>query len=412
MRIKNNYTNTNMPNKDSAKLLQSLLEDGKMELSEVLDMCDMVNKKKIIREKYQNKIKHRKDDDRYYIYINRKQVIAKSEDALYQKLYDLEYGTQTYSMSDIFPLWLKWKRDNTAVTGRTLRIYTEQWDKYFADHSIINKPIKDVTAKDFTELFRKWTSKRQLSTKMFNNLKSLCNGIYSYAISELEIVSFNPIKGMDMRQFPMKPVANNDDNVFTDADRKLLLNHLKDDSDPYALAISFDFNVTMRFAELSALRQEDYKDGVMKIRSQHLLDVDMNDDLTFSENRFINSDHVKGNTEHGFRSIPLNDTARACVEKAISLNPGGEFIFMFDDKQLSVSTFNARLRRYCKEIGIPYRSSHKIRFCVASILYQNGMPLTELKRLLGHSTTAMTLHYLRNVSADSHTLDIMQSALG
>ena len=244
MRIKNNYTNTNMPNKDSAKLLQSLLEDGKMELSEVLDMCDMVNKKKIIREKYQNKIKHRKDDDRYYIYINRKQVIAKSEDALYQKLYDLEYGTQTYSMSDIFPLWLKWKRDNTAVTGRTLRIYTEQWDKYFADHSIINKPIKDVTAKDFTELFRKWTSKRQLSTKMFNNLKSLCNGIYSYAISELEIVSFNPIKGMDMRQFPMKPVANNDDNVFTDADRKLLLNHLKDDSDPYALAISFDFNVT------------------------------------------------------------------------------------------------------------------------------------------------------------------------
>ena len=63
-----------------------------MDLSEVLDMCDMVNKKKIIREKYQNKIKHRKDDDRYYIYINRKQVVAKSEDALYQKLYDLEYG--------------------------------------------------------------------------------------------------------------------------------------------------------------------------------------------------------------------------------------------------------------------------------------------------------------------------------
>ena len=118
------------------------------------------------------------------------------------------------------------------------------------------------------------------------------------------------------------------------------------------LAICFDFQVTLRFAELSGLRKEDYKDGKICIRTQHLLDVDMNDDLTFSANRFINADHVKGNTEHGFRTIPLNDTAKDILERAITLNPSGEYIFMFEDKQLSVSTFNARLRRYCKELGI------------------------------------------------------------
>ena len=230
-------------------------------------------------------------------------------------------------------------------------------------------------------------------------------------MAELELVTYNPIKGIDMKQFPLKPTNNNDDNVFTENDRKRLLEHLKNDDDIYALAISFDFQLTLRFGELSGLRKCDYKNGKIRISQQHLLDVDMKDDLSFSENRFINTDHVKGNTEHGFRSLPLNDSARTIIERAIELNPDGDYIFMFEGNQLSISTFNARLRRYCKEIGIEYHSSHKIRFCVASILYQNGMPLTELKRMLGHSTVQMTLHYLRNVSADSQTLDIMQKCL-
>ena len=111
-------------------------------------------------------------------------------------------------------------------------------------------------------------AKRELNAKMFNNIKSIINGIFSYAISELEIVSFNPIKGMDMRQFPMKPTSNSDDDVFSVDERKLLLSHLEDEEDAYALAIRFDFNVTMHFAELSALRKEDYKNGKILIRSQ------------------------------------------------------------------------------------------------------------------------------------------------
>ena len=386
-------------------------DSGTIDMSEALRQVDIMNKRRLIKDKYQGKIKERADDGRVYVYVNRKQIIAQNIDELYSKLYEIEYGKETFSMADIFPLWMCWKRDNTATCGRTLRIIEDQWRKFFCANAITQKPLVELTGKDFIDLFRKWTRKRELTAKMFNNLKSICNGIYSYAISELEIVQYNPIKGIDMRQFPMKTPANNDDNVFTADDRKALLQHLSNDDDMYALAICFDFQVTLRFAELSGLRKEDYKDGKIRICTQHLLDVDMNDDLTFSANRFFNADHVKGNTEHGFRTIPLNDTAKSIIERAIELNPDGEYIFMFEDKQLSISTFNARLRRYCRELGIEYHSSHKIRFCVASILYQNGMPLTELIRMLGHSTTQMTLHYLRNVSANSDTLDIMQKCL-
>ena len=63
-----------------------------------------------------------------------------------------------------------------------------------------------------------------------------------------------------------------------------------------------------------------------------------------------------------------------------------------DGRQLNANSFNRWLKRYCEECGVPVRSSHKIRFCTASILYSNGMDLPTLQRLLGHSTAAMSMH--------------------
>ena len=81
-----------------------------------------------IKNKYKDKIKHRKDDQRVYVYVNRRQVIAGDEEELFRKLYDMEYGLLGSSMEDIFPLWMKWKRDYTAVSGKTLQINTQQWN--------------------------------------------------------------------------------------------------------------------------------------------------------------------------------------------------------------------------------------------------------------------------------------------
>ena len=82
-----------------------------------------------------------------------------------------------------------------------------------------------------------------------------------------------------------------------------------------------------------------------------------------------------------------------------------------DGRQLNANSFNRWLKRYCEECGVPVRSSHKIRFCTASILYSNGLDLPTLQRLLGHSTAAMSMHYLRRVTPTTDTAAIMTSAL-
>ena len=390
--------------------LLSLLEGDNIDVSEVLNQVNKMKKIQKIKEQYKDKIKYRKDGRQVYIYINRKQISAKDTFELYEKLYTMDYGEDTYTMRDLFPIWIKWKRDNTPVNIRTLRIYAEEWKRYFEPYDIIDVPLVSLSAKDFVRLFRQWTRKRELTSRMFCNLKSIINGIYYYAMTELETVQCNPVKGIDMRQFPMKPVRN-DQDVFSIEDRRKLLAHLADKNDIYSLAIQFDFQVVMRFAELAALRWDQIKAGRIYIDSQYLLTMEMDDDLNFCNKECENVDHVKGNTNQGYRYIDLTSEAQAILEKVKAINPDGKYIFMNNGKQMSISTFNDNLRRHCRNVGITERSSHKIRFCTASILYQNGVPLAELQRMLGHTSTAMTLNYIRSVISNEESRKIMEKAL-
>ena len=69
-------------------------------------------------------------------------------------------------------------------------------------------------------------------------------------------------------------------------------------------------------------------------------------------------------------------------------------------------------KQVCDELGIEYRSSHKLRFSTASIMYKNGMEDTELQKLLGHTTLSMTRHYLCNITSSEETANKMAAILG
>ena len=74
--------------------------------------------------------------------------------------------------------------------------------------------------------------------------------------------------------------------------------------------------------------------------------------------------------------------------------------------------FNHRIEKCCDELGIEYRSSHKVRFTIVYIMYKNGVGAPELQKMLGHTTLAMTTHYLRSVTPKEDTLLKMNSVLG
>ena len=84
---------------------------------------------------------------------------------------------------------------------------------------------------------------------------------------------------------------------------------------------------------------------------------------------------------------------------------------MINGRQLRSDSFNRRLKQVCETLGIPYRSSHQIRFTVATMLFQSGVPITQLSFLLGHSDTNTTWHYIRQTLPDENTISTMISVL-
>ena len=107
-----NFQNNNLTGRGSflsPSAIPSLLDlfnNGTMDSAEILETLEKMKNYNRIKEKYQDKIKHRKDGRQVYVLINRKQIAASNEDALYEKLYAMEYGCENYTMEDIFPLGL------------------------------------------------------------------------------------------------------------------------------------------------------------------------------------------------------------------------------------------------------------------------------------------------------------------
>lgn len=379
-------------------LFQEIVNCGMLSSSEFPEQLFMIKKKKV-DSVHTGKIYERKDG-RFITRVSEngeeKQVSGKSEADLYTKLYDFYFGESNSTLETLYPQWLKWREEQASVSPKTIKENSYLWNAYLKDTPISKIPIRLLKPKDFIKFFREVTKGGEITRKRFNDMKSVLNGIIYYAI-ELEIIEHNYLRDINYKQFRYK-AENNNILPFTEEERLKIIAHLPN-NDLYSLALKFDFHMILRIGELKGLKWSDIKGDYIYIQ------------------RFINDDNeiiedIKGHQEEGRRFIPLTATAKQLLERIREINPNSEFLFVHDGVPLATVTFNRRLKKCCKELGIEYRSSHKVRFSTASIMYKNGVGTPELQKMLGHTTLAMTTHYLRSVTPEEETLLKMNSVLG
>lgn len=229
----------------------------------------------------------------------------------------------------------------------------------------------------------------------------------------MKSVPHNPLNDVDMSVFRnrCKPKNTSKDN-YSLAERSAILEYLAPKTDIFSLAISLSMYLCIRIGELTAIRPEDIFNGMLHINRSKRIVQSMNDDLTFSKRYVTNDERIKGNKDSGFREIPLTEKALSIINRTISLYPNNEYLFMDNGRQLSGDAFNRHLKNVCDALGIKYRSSHQIRFSVATMLYESGqIPITQLSIMLGHSNTNTTWHYIRQSKPDNTTLQTMCSIL-
>lgn len=400
-------------NIDATAVLQNLLNDGIINAEDIADRQAYMTKREVLKV-HHTPITNRADGrliTKVKDYTGKwKQISAKTEKEMFQKL-SQHYAADIPTLTDIYQKWMVHRRDNTAVKAKTLQEYSNNWKKFFADSTLATTPITQIKPVMVLRHFQRLTKNREYSQKRISNAKSLINGVMAYAVEE-GIIEHNPVLEINFRQLPYKPVENQD-NVFSVEDVITLLNYLKSiKEEPYALAIQLDFNLLIRIGELKALQWKDvdWDNKTIYIHAQALIERQMNDNLSFEHRSTVISNQIKGNTAHGYRTQPLTPEAIRILRKAQELNPFGQYIFMPDNRIMTTDSFNRRLKKYCKETGIEYRSSHKIRFFAASAAF-DGENLATVSKLMGHANTETTMHYLRDINKGTDDVNTM-SRLG
>ena len=357
------------------------------------------------------KIKYRETINQYYLVINRKQFTAKSRKELIDKLFMHFCGVSVTTFEDAFKEWMLWRRD-IGTNSKTLKENSNEYHNYIEGAAICSMPVANITITNFEDFFYKITKDYAITGKRLSNISSVLNGVMRRCVSR-GIITHNILSDVDMKVFKKRcrPSKSGKDN-YTEAERKRIVDYLSDKTDIYSLAIRLSFYLPLRISETCAIKYTDMENGKLYIQRAKRTTEEMDNDLKFSNKTTTNEHRLKGNKATGFRTLPLTTTAVEIIELTHTLYPDNEYLFMRDGKQLITDTFNEELKRVCNHLGIKYRSSHQIRFTVATLLYSKGVPINELSSLLGHADTAITWHYIRKQEATDETMQKMQAVLG
>ena len=89
-----------------------------------------------------------------------------------------------------------------------------------------------------------------------------------------------------------------------------------------------------------------------------------------------------------------------------------EYVFSMNDKPIFRDSVAKAFYKYCNELGIEKRSSHKARKTFVSSLLDAKVNLNTVRQLVGHVDERTTLNnYCFDRSSDAEILEQMASAL-
>lgn len=414
-------------NRDLLPELQVLLESGTIVLEEAL-VLNMKAKEKLLIQAGIDlaKISYRdkNGDRRYYINLGREiaqdygckaQFSAVTRDSLIEKLYDALIEQSLPTLTEAFEEWMRFNLQELFVCGKTLKEYRCEWTKFFKDCSVADKRIDRISPDDMKSVFRTMCKDGNITKKRFTTARSVLNGIFRHY---LEQIPYNPLDRINYRELKLNfAVSDKGPENYFEADEVYLIytEAIKSD-DPYCLAIAFACNVALRIGEIRALKYSDYNLSKQTLRIERSarrdFEATIDKDGHVCTNRVIHITvpRLKGGCESAARTIDIPSDAAAIIEKAHGQNPDSEYLFTFKGRQLSPDTFNRRLKSICEKVKVPYHSSHKMRFFNASRYYE-AFGLSSTSRILGHSTTAQTLHYITPAILNENDQDYMHESM-
>lgn len=299
------------------------------------------------------------------------------------------------TFNKLYRKWLKIYRETvkTSTYATTTR--------YFDDHilkQLGSKYIDKLTVLDCQKAVNIWFND---APKTYKRFMRYTNNVLNYGINNLELISKNPMNKV------IPPKAKNKPKPFTDFYSKDELNIFLRDAKEYNFKYFVFFRLLaysgMRKGEALALKWSDinFKDNTISI----------NKDVTVGLNNELYEDTPK--TENSFRTLDMDATTMEylkewrLMQQKTMLKLGYNFL---NSDNLLFSTINngylsmSKPRQWnvaiCKKYKLRRIKIHGFRHTHASLLFEAGASMNEVKARLGHADINTTMNIYTHVTDD------------
>lgn len=227
----------------------------------------------------------------------------------------------------------------------------------------INKPVKDITEADLFMYISMYKKQRAVSNVYLDNIRLVFSSFFGW-LNNKGYIAKNPAAGLD----PIKK-EKRIKKPLSDTELEILRRNfiIKRDT----ALVEFLYSTGVRVSELIALNRQD-------------VDFDSMDAVVYG----------KGAKERGAYL-----TAAACMhlkDYLASRTDDNEALFVSirsPHERLTVAGIEEILRRLGRETGIEKVHPHRFRRTMATNILHKGMPIEEIKEILGHVKLDTTLIY-------------------
>jgi len=312
---------------------------------------------------------------------------------------DYEKDNHSLTYKDVYNEWLlnyqNKVKESTFV--KTKQIYRDHIIPVFGAMK-----ISKISHKVIQEQVNEWHKQFGQYKKVYNYLKR----IFDYAILH-EYIKRNPC---DRVSIPTKKLDYGVEKTSKDFYTKDELNQFLEALDDYDYPMWKCFFYLLAYTgirrgEALALTWEDidFEDSTL----------DINKTLAEGEERNLIVQSPK--SESAVRTIILDDTTISILKKwkkeqakiliGFGYNAMSKDQLLFSklttNKHLNLSTPRNRLVNICKKFDLPMINLHGFRHTHASLLFEAGVSMKDVKERLGHSDITMTMNVYTHVTKDS-----------
>lgn len=367
-------------------ILQYAIENDILDINTILKSVNDMKKMEILKE-YSSEI-WLASDGRFKAYIpdatkkeGRRLIARKTREELENQLIkEFELNKESKKTVEVlFYEWLEYALNSGDLVKGTVDRYQNDYDKFIkgSDFSQINIcNVSQIEVVRFLKAVVCGRGDEKITKKCFVNIKTLIVGIFVYAKTEKELLCI-PIKQtlqdikISDKQFK-KSVIKDSEQVFSDSEVVLLSEYIMENyKSTRELGILLTLITGVRVGELSALKVTDREQNRLYIQRTEIKEKDESGRTIVKVREFPKS-------EESINGIELSDSACIILDLIESYNKrnniNSKFLF-YDNKygRIKTRSFDKKIRRICKSIGIPVRSMHKLRKTYASILFSNGI---------------------------------------